>query len=33
LVKLFLSEALFELGDASTGIEDALLAGVKRMAD
>jgi len=33
LVKLFLSEALFELSYASTSIEDALLAGVERMTD
>ncbi|MEY4498143.1 MAG: hypothetical protein RJA40_248 [Actinomycetota bacterium] len=30
---LFLTETLFELSYASTGIEDALLAGVERVAD
>jgi hypothetical protein len=30
---LVLTEALFELSDASTGIEDALLACVERVAD
>jgi hypothetical protein len=32
LLVLLLLETLFELSYASTGIEDALLAGVKRVA-
>lgn len=31
--KLLLAEALFKLGDASTSIKDALLAGIERVAD
>jgi hypothetical protein len=33
LLGFFFTEALFELSYASTSIEDALLAGVERVAD